>query len=430
MISPHHPFTPYQAQSQQSLHVAWVTATTMAGKWRRLLEQESEHQWLSIAAFFIFVLVGAFAIGATEHFVGATVVDVEAAHDGGLVTEIAYGPDAGTYTALVYSPQNGYSLYTEDTQNGDLRVVYSPETVDNGAEVNFLKTMPDGEILFSVTNNQVIGLQGEQMAFYDYPTTNGEFGVLDVAEHMSGDIVHRLLLTQEGTNTSVRGVVAMTPTPAMSTSLGVQWHTIESYGSDLWIALGTHVSTAGADGSSPATPQARPVLGWIQWEGTNATPVVQKVQTFGEGVFHSVAKSGDAVVIGGTSQSLLIHAPNDVEVLEIATVHVIADTNERVWFIGPMGSTVLRTYHNGDLDTHVLGRPMPVESHSVGASGRFVHVHGTDESGAPIQWSIDTSANGSIESGRGFLNLLYLMTGTVILALMIRYAALEFKQQA
>jgi len=34
----------------------------MAGRWRRLLEEESEHQWLSIGVFFAFILMGAFAI--------------------------------------------------------------------------------------------------------------------------------------------------------------------------------------------------------------------------------------------------------------------------------------------------------------------------------------------------------------------------------
>ena len=57
-------------------------------------------------------------------------------------------------------------------------------------------------------------------------------------------------------------------------------------------------------------------------------------------------------------------------------------------------------------------------------------VHGVDVNGKPIQWSIDVTANGSIESGRGFLNLLYLMVGSVVLALMLRYAVAELKRPA
>lgn len=402
----------------------------MAGRWRRLLEEESEHQWLSIGVFFVFILVGAFAIGATEHFVGAKVMDTDANHRGGLVTEIAYHHDSETYTALVFAPDAGYSLFTEDMKKDTTMLVYSPDTTDEGANVQFLKTMPDGEVLFSTTANQVIGLQGNLLVTYEYTTTNGVFGVLDVAEITQGDTTHRLLLTQEGSETSVRGVVGMTPTPAMSTSLGVQWHHIEAYNQTHWIAIGTHFSTAGADGSSPATPQSRPVLGWIEWNGTETTPVIEKVQTFDAGIFHSIAKNSNTIVIGGTVHSLLIHTPERVESLDIASARVVADTSGKVWFIGQLGSLTLSTYLDGEVNTYVLGKPLPVEFSAVGASGDYVHVHGVDVNGKPIQWSIDVTANGSIESGRGFLNLLYLMVGSVVLALMLRYAVAELKRPA
>jgi hypothetical protein len=410
----------------QSLHDGLPPASSMADGWRRLLEEESEHQWLSMAAFLVFVLLGAFAIGATEHFVGAGLVDEGAAHAGGLVVDIAYHDD-GAYTALVYSPEAGYHLFTEDRVTGEVISVYSPQTDDRGADVRFLKTMPNDEVLFSVKNNQVVGILGNTMVTYEYPTTNGNFGVLDVAEHESTGGTQRLLLTQEGANTSVRGVVGMNPTHAMSTSLGVQWHAVEAYSEGLWMALGSHHSTAGADGSSPATPQARPVLGWIAWDGTNTTPVVQKVQTYDGGVFHSLAPSNGAIIIGGTTQSLAVHSAERVEVLDAPSSHVVRDSDGTVWFIGALGDSTVHSY-DGVLSTHVLGRPVPVDQSAVGSSGDFVYVHGVDEEGEPIQWGIDIQANGSIESGRGFLNLLYLLVGAVVLGTMLRYAWVELRR--
>jgi hypothetical protein len=401
----------------------------MAGGWRRLLEEESEHQWLSITVFFAFVLIGAFAIGATEHFVGASVVDIDAEYEGGLVTEIAYHMETDAYTAVVYAPDAGYHFFTQNLDDNTVTNIYSPDTVDRAADVRFVKTMPDGEVVFAVDNNQVIGLSGNTMITYEYPDTNGVFAVLDVAEHTSNEETHRLLLTQEGANTSVRGVSGMTPTHPMSMSLGVQWHQIEAYEEGVWLALGTHFSTAGADGSSPASPQARPVLGWIAWDGTPNTPVVSKVQTFDSGVFHSMASVGETVVVGGTGQSLLIHGLNDVEALDVRSSQVIGDREGRAWFIGEAGSTTILTY-DGELSTYVLGRPLPVDISAVGAEGDHIHVHGTNENGEPIQWSIDVTANGSIESGRGFLNLLYLIVGSIVMASMLRHAVVEWRRPA
>jgi len=402
----------------------------MAGGWRRLLEEESEHQWLSMAAFLVFVIAGAFAIGATEHFVGAELANDDAGYAGGLVVDIAYHHD-GAYTALVYTPEAGYHLFTEDPATNTVMPVYSPQTEDNGADVRFLKTMPNGEVLFSIQNNQVLGLMDGVMVTYEYPTDNGVFAVLDVAEHQRETGTQRLLLTQEGVNTSFRGIVGMNPTHAMSTSMGVQWHTIEAHSEGLWIALGSHHSTSGADGSSPATPHARPVLGWIAWDGSDATPVIQNVHTYDSGVFHSIASTASGEhVIGGTTLSLLVHDPENVEILETPTVQVIGDSEGTVWFLGAMGSTTLQSLDDTGLSTHVLGRPVPVDLSSVGESGDFVHVHGVDENGDPVQWNIDIKANGSIESGRGFLNLLYMLVGGVVLASMLRYAVVELRRPA
>jgi len=402
----------------------------MAGGWRRLLEEESEHQWLSMAAFLVFVIAGAFAIGATEHFVGAELANDDAGYAGGLVVDIAYHHD-GAYTALVYTPEAGYHLFTEDPATNTLLSIYSPETDDYGADVRFLKTMPDGEILFSVQNNQVLGLTDGMMVTYEYPTNNGVFGVLDVAEQQGETGVQRLLLTQEGVNTSFRGIAGMNPTHAMSTSLGVQWHTVEAHSQGLWIALGSHHSTSGADGSSPATPQARPVLGWIAWDGSDATPVIQKVHTYDGGVFHSIASTANGqLVIGGTTQSLLVYDADRVEIFEVPTVQVIGDSEGTVWFLGALGSTTIHSLDDTGLSTHVLGRPVPVDLSSAGKSGDFVHVHGVNANGDPVHWSIDIKANGSIESGRGFLNLLYLLVSGVILASMLRYALVELRRPA
>ena len=97
-------------------------------------------------------------------------------------------------------------------------MVYSPESVDLADEVNFMKTMPDGEILFSVEPNQLVGLQGNTMVTYDYGSEDEAFTVLDVAEYVNQDATQRLMLTKEGSTNSFRGVVGMAPTAPMSTS--------------------------------------------------------------------------------------------------------------------------------------------------------------------------------------------------------------------
>ncbi len=431
MISPHTnstPSPPTATHLEQSLHDAPLLAQLMAGRWRRLLEEESEHQWLTLSLFAAFVVFGAFAIDATEHFVGDEIVNVEALHEGGLVTEIEY-QEEGSYTALVYAPSAGYHMFTEHA-DGTNSGIYNPQTDDFGGQVNFLKTMPSGELVFSVEANQLMGLQGNMMITYDYSSFNETFTIHDAADQVGATATDRLLLTMEGSRTSFRGVVAGVPTPAMSMSSGVQWHHVEAHSDGLWAAIGTHSSTSGADGSSPASPQARPVLGWITWAGDTNTPVLRNVQMFGSGIFHSFAHSGTDLVVGGTVESLVISAAEEVKPINAPCARAVGDTDGTVWFIGPLGSKNLATYQDGTLGVHQLSRHVPVDVTDAGAQGEYVHIHGTDGEGNPIQWSIDITADGSIESGRGFLNLLFLLSGAILLAMMATHAIEQVRQKA
>ncbi|MCH1617087.1 MAG: hypothetical protein L7R83_06200 [Candidatus Poseidonia sp.] len=402
----------------------------MAGGWRRLLEEESEHQWLTLSFFTLFVLLGAFAISATGHFVGDRITNVTAQHQGGLVLDIEYHQNNASYTSLVYAPGAGYHLFTEHVDDGTVSAVYSPGSTDLGDEVNFLKAMPDGEILFSVQPNQLVGLQGNTMVTYDYGSEESAFTVLDVAEFENKAATQRLMLTQEGSSNSFRGVVGMVPTAPMSTSSGVQWHHVEAHSEGLWVGLGTHISTSGADGSSPATPEPRPVLGWITWNGDEATPVLRNVQMFASGIFHSFGSSGTDMIVGGTVESLVIASNQEVRALDAPSAMVVSDQEGTAWFIGALGSTTISTYDEGVFEVHQLSRPVPVELSDAGAQDDYIHVHGTNAEGEPIQWSIDITAEGSIESGRGFLNLLFLLGGGALLTMMFTYAVKQLRTQA
>ena len=83
-------------------------------------------------------------------------------------------------------------------------------------------------------------------------------------------------------------------------------------------------------------------------------------------------------------------------------------TTDRVWLFGDVGSkTILR--HSGDqVEQLSLAEPLTFQIESKGFASEQIFLHGTDGQGEPQTLIIDTSAPGSIESGRGFLNFLFL----------------------
>jgi len=104
--------------------------------------------------------------------------------------------------------------------------------------------------------------------------------------------------------------------------------------------------------------------------------------------------------------------------LDAPSASTIMEASGSVWFFGERGATTIGEYNDGTYTVHSLTRPMPVDISAIAAEDTTLHLHGTDASGQPVQWSVDASANGSIESGRGFLSLLFLIAGGAVLGLM------------
>ena len=72
----------------------------MAKGWRGLLEEESEHQWLAMGGFFVFIIIGALLIQGTSTLPGVDYRTNGLDEMDGRVLEIIYG-DSGSYTAMV-----------------------------------------------------------------------------------------------------------------------------------------------------------------------------------------------------------------------------------------------------------------------------------------------------------------------------------------
>ena len=69
--------------------------------WRKMLQQESEHQWLAITAFFVFVILGAILIKGTSHLPGVDLTDNELGNNHRIIESVY--DENGDYLALTYN---------------------------------------------------------------------------------------------------------------------------------------------------------------------------------------------------------------------------------------------------------------------------------------------------------------------------------------
>ena len=120
----------------------------MAKGWRSLLEEESEHQWMAIAGFFVFILLGALAIQGTSSLPGVDYRSNGLEAVDGRVLDIVYG-DSDAYTAMVLADDGGMIFHNDE--KGDIRDIGSD--YDDVLGMTFMTQLHDGSIAVSPMNN-------------------------------------------------------------------------------------------------------------------------------------------------------------------------------------------------------------------------------------------------------------------------------------
>jgi len=414
----------------------------MAKGWRGLLEEESEHQWLAITGFFVFIIIGALAIQGTSSLPG-----VEYRSNGldavdGRVLDIIYG-DSGTYTALILGDEGGIILHQDDA--GILNDIGA--NYDDVLGMTFMSELHDGSIVVSPSNNtlEIIHVNAEVSQRTILPLNSNQevFDVVDVAEQPNGDSYRWLMVTDEGDSTSLRGFGSVgsellpaqdafgnaTLTAAMVNSGNIAWNMVEALDDGTWIAIGLTTNAFGADEDSPAAPIKHPVIGFISWSAGPTSPMLTSIEELDKGEIHSLVRLDNGTLLAaGTDSAVHIAKDRTTTTVDFSSVSATLDENGAVWLFGSAGSTSVVRMVDGVAEKMPLAQPLLLTIETSDVSNDVVYAYGINANGDAATYSIDTLAIGSIESGRGFLNFLFVTASTVVIGVMLWTASKRIRQ--
>ena len=414
----------------------------MAKGWRGLLEEESEHQWIAIAGFFVFIILGALAIQGTSSLPG-----VEYRSNGldavdGRVLDIVYG-DSGAYTAMILGDEGGLMLHHDDA--GILNDIGS--NYDDILGMTFMTELHDGSIVVSPSNNtlEIIHVNAEisQRTILPLNSNQENFDVLDVAEQRNGDSYRWLMVTDEENSTSLRGFGSVgssllpaqdafggaTLTAAMVNSGNIAWNMVEALDDGTWIAIGSTTNAFGADEDSPAAPMKHPVIGFISWSAGPTSPMLTSIEELDKGEIHSLVRLDNGTLLAaGTDSAVHIAKDRTTTTVDFSSVSATLDENGAVWLFGSAGSTSVVRMVDGVAEKMPLAQPLLLTIETSDVSNDVVYAYGTNANGDAATYSIDTLAIGSIESGRGFLNFLFVTASTIVIGVMLWTASKRMRQ--
>ena len=392
----------------------------MAGRWRKLLEEESEHQWLAIGLFFIFAIIGGIVIEGTSTLAGVDIGAGDAGHDGNRVLDIVYFDNEGSVASQLthmYLPGQGHFLYSQDNSES-LDMIYQPSEYDKGDEIRFMNEMSDNRAMLSIASNQLVEITlNEQIAYININTTD-EFWIDDYQEN--GGYESAMIVTQEDDGTStIRALSYYFASPPMVNSNSVNWDNIVHLSQNKWVATGT-IANAQSSGDSPASPSVRTAIGVIEWQGNlSVSPVLVSLTTGEEGQIHNTFSTGNSqVIIAANTGAYQIAGDGSINYLDLPSQSAVTDSDGKTWFIGQQGTTSIASFDDGIIDIQELAKPIPLEIEVSEYEGGTIFMHGMDEKGAFELMTIDLTAQDSIEDGRGFLNFLFLTSCSIILVVM------------
>ena len=393
----------------------------MEGRWRKLLEQESEHQWLAIGIFFLFAILGGVAIEGTSTLAGVDLGAGDAAHDGYRVLDIVYFDDGGDITSQLthtYDPSQGHYLFIQ-TSTDSVNTIYQPSGYDKGDEIRFINGMGDNRAMLSIASTQLVEITlGDLQNTEINLNSSDEFWIDDYQENMGPQSA--MIVTQESDGTSsIRALSYYVTSPPLANSNLVNWNNIVHLSQEKWVATGT-IANAQSSGDSPASPSVRTAIGIIEWQGNlSVAPILTSFSTGDEGQIHNLFSTGNSQVIVATNTGAYqVKDDGSINEIDIPSQSAVTDSQGKTWFIGNQGTTSIATFHDGIIEIEELAKPIPLEIEISEYESGIIFMHGMDVNGAFEMMTLDTTVNDSIESGRGFLNFAFLTFFSIVLLVM------------
>jgi len=364
--------------------------------WRRLLEEESEHQWLSFAAFTVIVIIGAVLIDWSSELSGV--------HDGSTLDVDGIILDSAG-DSILYQTNEGIRISHNDMENN---AQYATCLVEYG-EVTLACLGTEG----------MLGFIGDGSPDCDQEWCQFDIGENITATQVSGNGLALLMVVQDGTSDSLAAIWygENNPQPVLSQHEGIMHLDVITPVEGGWLVGGSWQAPANWLGSNPTSPPMFELVLSVTWDGTNA-PSIEIIHMGNEGVIHGIFATDNGFIATGTADSISIE-DGKVESLGMSSYAAVGDNNGDVWLFGGIGSTTVAIISDGEFSIEKLPEPMKIlPTYAVCDDDGLISVHGSDYSDNPSAISIDSNARSSFTSLRGILDLGFILVSILIISIM------------
>ena len=373
-----------------------VLLADMMSGWRRILEEESEHQWLSFAAFAIIVIIGSVLIDWSNDLSG-----------------VREGSSLGV-KGLVLDSTSDSVLYQSESGN-----MISYRGQENSAQYATCLEEYKGITLACLGTKGNVGYIGDGGPDCDLDWCDFSIGENLTASQISGNGDALLIVVQDGTSDSLTAMRFddSNPEPLVTEFDDTMHLDIIIPTEEGWLIGGSWQAPPNWLGSNPASPPKYELVLEATWDGSSA-PDVTIIHIGGEGAIHGLFEIDEGIMATGTSNSYLI-SDAGVESIGISSRVATNDNNGNVWLFGDIGSKTVALVSGKEITIEKLPEPINIiPTYATCDDDGMISVHGSDYYDDVSAFSIDSNARTSFTSLRGIMDLGFILVSLIILSIM------------
>lgn len=384
--------------------------------WRNMLKQESEHQWIAIAGFFVFIIIGAIFIKGTSHIPGVDLIENELGTEYRIM-DSKYADEDNSFMLTYTSGEFEYLA----VNSGNKEVLIDSNSDIDAGSISGITMIDNGSVLIANGGNNAYLIDDSNISTFEINFGQDNFSLAQIEQSNDYSDLFLLITTENDNLQGIRGLntsgITSSSTP---NNENVRWDSVSHVSTGKWIATGVYNTPVTSGDQSPAAPDMKPVWATILWDGGHTAPMIEniKIGLFGE--YHSMIKlNHNHVIIAGTHETILLnHRSGSVINIDYSSVAGLSDNCNSAWlFNGKDSNSVLR-FEGTSWDIEELPHQIPINIEASGFDGNTIYLHGMDDNGNSKTLTFDTSAVGSIESGSGFINLAFIIVSLIMFTIM------------
>lgn len=384
--------------------------------WRNILKQESEHQWIAITGFFVFIIIGAIFIKGTSHIPGVDLIENELGTEYRIM-DSRYADEDNSFMLTYTSGEFEYLA----VKSGNKEVLIDSNSDIDAGSISGITMIDNGSVLIANGGYNAYLVDDSNISTFEINFGQDNFSLAQIEQ--SNDYSDRfLLITTENDNLQgIRGLdISGITSSSTPNNENVRWDSVSHVSTGKWIATGVYNTPVTSGDQSPAAPDMKPVWATILWDGGYTAPMIENIKIGLSGEYHSMIKlNHNHLIIAGTHETILLnHRSGSVVNIDYSSVVGLSDKCNSAWlFNGKDSNSVLR-FDGTSWDIEELPHQIPINIEASGFDGNTIYLHGMDDNGNSKTLTFDTSAVGSIESGSGFINLAFIIVSLIMFTIM------------